>query len=155
MGLTSEILAGNAQLLKSKASKLSIAGIWISIGAIIVATIMTSYLQANEISLESVIEAQKNNASLWLLNTMPFVFGFWGQYVSSMMAFEASAMVVDQTNDLRAQAAAFEKQAMRGTTYDTLTGLPNRILLIDRLEQAINTASFERNAPNNFCSCPF
>ena len=145
MGSTSEILAGNAQLLKSKASKLSIAGIWISIGAIIVATIMTSYLQANEISLESVIEAQKNNASLWLLNTMPFVFGFWGQYVSSMMAFEASAMVVDQTNDLRAQAAAFEKQAMRGTTYDTLTGLPNRILLIDRLEQAINTASLERS----------
>ncbi|TDI73440.1 MAG: EAL domain-containing protein [Betaproteobacteria bacterium] len=62
-----------------------------------------------------------------------------------MIAFEASAMVVDQTNDLRAQAAAFEKQALRGTTYDTLTGLPNRILLVDRLEQAINTASFERS----------
>ncbi len=58
MGSTSEILAGNAKLLKSKVSKLSIVGIWISIGAIIVATIMTSYLQANEISLESVIEAQ-------------------------------------------------------------------------------------------------
>lgn len=145
MGSTNEILSGNAKLLKFRASKLSIVGIWISIGVIIIATITTGYLQANEISLESVIEAQKNNASLWLLNTMPFVFGFWGQYVSSMIAFEASAMVVDQTNDLRAQAAAFEKQALRGTTYDTLTGLPNRILLVDRLEQAINTASFERS----------
>lgn len=145
MGSTNEILSGNAKLLKFRASKLFIVGIWISIGAIIIATITTGYLQANEISLESVIEAQKNNASLWLLNTMPFVFGFWGQYVSSMIAFEASAMVVDQTNDLRAQAAAFEKQALRGTTYDTLTGLPNRILLVDRLEQAINTASFERS----------
>jgi len=145
MGSTNEILTGNAKLLKSRASKLSVVGIWISIGAIIIATIATGYLQANEISLESIIEAQKNNASLWLLNTMPFVFGFWGQYVSSMMAFEASAMVVDQTNDLRVQAAAFEKQALRGTTYDTLTGLPNRILLIDRLEQAINTASLERS----------
>lgn len=145
MGSTNEILSGNAKLLKFRASKLSIVGVWISIGVIIIATITTGYLQANEISLESVIEAQKNNASLWLLNTMPFVFGFWGQYVSSMIAFEASAMVVDQTNDLRAQAAAFEKQALRGTTYDTLTGLPNRILLVDRLEQAINTASFERS----------
>lgn len=145
MGSTNEILSGNAKLLKFRASKLSIVGIWISIGVIIIATITTGYLQANEISLESVIEAQKNNASLWLLNTMPFVFGFWGQYVSSMIAFEASAMVVDQTNDLRAQAAAFEKQALRGTTYDTLTGLPNRILLVDRLEQAINTASLERS----------
>jgi len=78
MGSTNEILSGNAKLLKFRASKLSIVGIWISIGVIIIATITTGYLQANEISLESVIEAQKNNASLWLLNTMPFVFGFWG-----------------------------------------------------------------------------
>ena len=53
--------------------------------------------------------AQRENASLWLLDTMPFVFAFWGQYVSSMMAFEASAMVFDQTSDLRAKATAFEK----------------------------------------------
>jgi hypothetical protein len=51
MGSTNEILAGNAKLLKSRASKLSIVGIWISIGAIIIATITTGYLQANEISL--------------------------------------------------------------------------------------------------------
>ena len=145
MGSTSEILAGNAKFLKSKVSKLSITGIGISISAIIIASILTAYFQANEISLESVFEAQKQNASLWILNTMPFVFAFWGQYVSSMMAFEASAMVVDQTNDLRAQATVFERQAMRGTTYDALTELPNRILLIDRLGQAINTASLERS----------
>ncbi len=145
MGSTSEILAGNAKLLKSKVSKFSITGIGISISAIIIASILTAYFQANEISLESVFEAQKQNASLWILNTMPFVFAFWGQYVSSMMAFEASAMVVDQTNDLRAQATVFERQAMHGTTYDALTELPNRILLIDRLEQAINTASLEKS----------
>ena len=145
MGSTSEILVGNAKLLRSKASKLSIIGIWISVSAIIIASILTGYFQANEISLDSVFEAQKQNVSLWLLDTMPFVFAFWGQYVSSMMAYEASAMVVDQTNDLRAQATAFERQALRGTTYNALTELPNRILLIDRLEQAINTASLEKS----------
>lgn len=145
MGSTSEILVGNAQLLRTKASKLSIVGIGISICAVIIASVITGYLQTNEISLESITEAQKNNASLWLLDTMPFVFAFWGQYVSSMMAFEASAMVFDQTSDLRAQATVFERQAMRGSTHDTLTELPNRILLIDRLEQAISAASLEKS----------
>ncbi len=145
MGTTSGVLAVNAQLLRSKASKLSIVGIGISICAIIIASIATGYIQTNEVSLASIVEAQKKNASLWLLDMMPFVFAFWGQYVSSMMAFEASAMVVDQTSDLRAQATAFERQAMRSTTNDALTDLPNRVLLMDRLGQAIKTASIEKN----------
>lgn len=146
MRSTSEILTGNTQLLKTKASKLSIVGIGISVCAIIVASVATGYLQAGVISLESVIAAQKNNVSLWLLDTMPFVFALWGQYVSSMMAMEASAMVFDQTSDLRAQATVFERQAMKGSTHDTLTELPNRILLIDRLEQVINTSSFDEKS---------
>ena len=145
MGSTSEILVGNAQILKTKASKLSVIGVGISICAIIIASILTAYLRAGEISIESISNAQRHNASLWLLDMMPFVFAFWGQYVSSMMAFEASAMVFDQTSDLRAQAASFERQALRGATHDTLTELPNRILLIDRLEQIISAVSLEKN----------
>lgn len=141
----SEILVGNAQILKTKASKLSVIGVGISICAIIIASILTAYLRAGEISIESISNAQRYNASLWLLDMMPFVFAFWGQYVSSMMAFEASAMVFDQTSDLRAQAASFERQALRGATHDTLTELPNRVLLIDRLEQIISAASLEKN----------
>ena len=145
MGSTSEILVGNAQLLRTKASKLSVIGIGISICSIVIATIVTAYLNTGVINLDSVANAQRENASLWLLDTMPFVFAFWGQYVSSMMAFEASAMVFDQTSDLRAKATAFERQAMRGSTHDTLTELPNRILLIDRLEQSISASSLGKN----------
>jgi len=145
VGSTSEVLVGNAKLLKAKASKLSVIGIGVSICAIIVATILTAYLRAGEISIESISNAQRYNASLWLLDMMPFVFAFWGQYVSSMMAFEASAMVFDQTSNLRAQAAAFERQAMRGSTHDTLTELPNRVLLVDRLEQIISAMSLEKD----------
>ena len=54
MGSTSEILVGNAQLLKTKASKLSIIGIGISICAIVIATIVTAYLHTGEISLDGV-----------------------------------------------------------------------------------------------------
>lgn len=57
-----------------------------------------------------------------------------------MIAYQAGAMVVDQTSELQAQAVALEHQAQLGTTHDPLTNLPNRILLRDRIEQAIVTA---------------
>lgn len=141
---TSQILTRNAQLLKSKASKHSIIGVMIAITAIVTATMILGYLESGELSLESTFAVQQRNISLWILDGMPFIFALWGQYVSSLMAFEASAMVVDQTSDLRAQATALERQAMRSATYDALTDLPNRILLHDRLEQAVYIASRDK-----------
>jgi diguanylate cyclase (GGDEF)-like protein len=81
---------------------------------------------------------------LWLLDGMPFFFAMWGQYVGSVIAYEASALVVDQTSELRAQTTALEQQAMHDVTHDRLTDLPNRVLLRDRLEQALNVAQHDR-----------
>lgn len=141
MARTSQTLSSNASLLKSKASKHAIFGVIIALAAIGVATLGVAFLNGSEISFDAVIRAQKENPTLWLLDAMPFLFAFWGQYVSSLMAFEASAMVIDQTNELRTQTTILEQQAMRSATYDALTELPNRILLRDRLEQAIQLAS--------------
>ncbi len=140
----SQILGRNAQLLRHRASRHSVIGVVIAIAAVLTATMIIAYLESGAISIEGILAAQQKNVSLWILDGIPFAFALWGQYVSSLMAFEASAMVIDQTNDLRAQATAFEKQAMRSATYDALTDLPNRILLHDRLEQAIFTASRAR-----------
>jgi PleD family two-component response regulator len=68
---------------------------------------------------------------------MPFVFAFWGQYVRSIMAYEAGALVMDQTDELRAQTTALEMKAMHDATHDSLTDLPNRTLFRDRLNQAL------------------
>ena len=144
MAQTTQILSGNARLLKAKASKYAVYGVLIALSAIVVATLAISYLQYDEIGLEYVLAIQKSNVALWILDAMPFAFAFWGQYVSSLMAYEAGAMVVDQTNDLRAQTSVLEQQAMHGATHDALTNLPNRILLRDRIEQALNVAMRER-----------
>lgn len=143
MAQTTQIFTTNARLLKAKASKYAIYGVMVAVAAIIIASALLSYLETGGVSVSGIADAQRNNAALWLLDAMPFAFAFWGQYVSSILAYEAGAMVVDQTNELRAQTTALEYQAMHGTTHDALTDLPNRALLHDRLDRSLTAAQNE------------
>ncbi|MCK5193780.1 MAG: GGDEF domain-containing protein, partial [Desulfobulbaceae bacterium] len=140
-----QTLTKNVKLMKSSVTKYAVIGVLIAVFAIIIATLTTCYLDTGKLSLGGIMEAQKSNMTLWVLDAMPFIFAFWGQYVSSIIAYEASAMVIDQTHELRQQTAALEHQVMHDATHDALTDLPNRILLKDRLEQALNNAHRHQN----------
>jgi diguanylate cyclase (GGDEF)-like protein len=136
--------SANVSLLRSKASKFAIYGVLISMGAVITATCLAGYYQMGELSLQSIIVAQKSNIVLWFLDASPFFFAFWGQYVSTILSYEAGAMVLDQTNELRAKTSSLEIKLMHDATHDPLTGLPNRILFHDRLEHALSSVSREK-----------
>lgn len=137
-------LLNNVSTMKSRVTHHAVYGVLIAVSAIILATLLSSQYLYGGISLENIIAAQKHNSTLWILDGMPFVFAFWGQYVSSIMALQASTMVLDQTNELRNQTVALEYQVMHDATHDSLTGLPNRVLLLDRLDQAIHIAFREK-----------
>ena len=130
----------NARLMKSRVTRYSVFGVIIAVAALIIANIISSYFHYGEITLDTLVRAQKENFTLWFLDAMPFVFAFWGQHSSSMMAYEASSMVLDQTAELRDMTVALEHKAAHEATHDSVTDLPNRILLIDRLEQSIHSA---------------
>jgi diguanylate cyclase len=140
---TQQSLGSNISLLRQKASKHSITGVYIATTAILIASVISGYLTSGEISLNAMFNAQRTNMALWFLDAMPFIFAVWGQYVSSMLSNEAGAMVFNQTNDLRKQSALLEKKAAHQATHDSLTGLPNRALFIDRLQQATIAARRE------------
>ncbi|HVC37332.1 MAG TPA: EAL domain-containing protein [Gammaproteobacteria bacterium] len=144
MAAASQILSENARLLKAKASKYSILGVLIAALAVVIATLISAYFNnGNSLSLEAVISAQKTNSVLWVLDLLPFFFAFWGQYTGSIMAYEGGAMVLDQTTELRTQAATLEQQIAYQSTHDSLTGLPNRTLFTDRLEHALQMVRSE------------
>jgi diguanylate cyclase (GGDEF)-like protein len=146
MSSIGQILNDNVRLLKARAGRPAIYGVSIAVAAIVIATALVSLVSHGEISLSGVINAQRTNAALWALDLMPFGFAFWGQYVSAIIAYEAGAMVIDQTQDLRTRTTALEYQAMHDATHDALTDLPNRILLHDRLQQAIHSARRDSRA---------
>ncbi len=71
----------------------------------------------------------------WILYPLSLPSG--GQYSSTVLAYEASAMIMDQTQELRDKADSFEKQARHSITHDLLTDMPNKELFYDRVEQLI------------------
>jgi diguanylate cyclase (GGDEF)-like protein len=137
-------IGSNAKLLQSKASKHAVTGAVIAGFATVIATVLSSYFNEGGISLEAMVASQKHNMVLWVLDAMPFIFPLWGQYVGSILSYEASAMVLDQTNELRSYAIALEQKANHDSTHDSLTNLPNRTLFLDRLQQALNLAVREK-----------
>ncbi|MCK5091813.1 MAG: bifunctional diguanylate cyclase/phosphodiesterase [Gammaproteobacteria bacterium] len=141
---TSQLLTENVRLLKARANKFAVYGVIVAVIAVILATLLVSYNQFHEYSYEAFIEAQKTNPVLWVLDGMPYIFAFWGQHSSSIMAYEAGALIVDQTNELRAHTTTLEQKAAHEATHDALTDLPNRILLGDRVQQAIHTAQRDK-----------
>ena len=134
------LLGDNVKILKSEASKTAYQGVLIAVAAIIIATSMASFFSTGALSLEGIVAAQKTNAALWILNCIPFVFGFWGQYSSTMLVYQAGAMIFDQTQELRNKADNLEKQADYDSTHDPVTDMPNRALFYDRVEQSIFSA---------------
>ena len=140
-----QILQENVRLLRSKASKQAIIGTIIASVTVVVATLLSAYFSNHyALTLASIIHAQATNPVLWLLDATPFIFGFWGQYTSTVIAYEAGAMVMDQTSDLRTRTVALENRISHESTHDQLTDLPNRVLFVDRLEQALQLANTEK-----------
>ncbi|WP_415878353.1 putative bifunctional diguanylate cyclase/phosphodiesterase [Methylomonas sp. TEB] len=134
------ILNENVRVLKSEVSKTTYQGVAIAIASILSALLALSYYYVGEISLNGIIKAQTENYGLWMLEALPFIFGFWGQYSSSVIAYQAGAMILDQTQELRSRAESLEKQVSYSTTHDSVTDLPNRVLFYDRVEQAMLAA---------------
>ena len=138
------VINNNMSILRQKASRHSIIGAVIAVSAIFIATVISGYSLTGSISLEAFMTAQKSNVVLWFLDAMPFVFAIWGQYVSTMISSEAKTFVMEQTQELQKQSELLEQKAAFESTHDSLTGLPNRTLFLDRLEQAAGAAKREK-----------
>ena len=123
--------------VKSQVTRYSTLGIAISACAVFIATLITSYIQTGSMSIANLLSAQRTNPALWILDTIPFALIFMGKYVNALMACSVNSLFHKHSADMQRKTEAIESQAMHDATHDSLTGLPNRLLFRDRLEQAL------------------
>jgi signal transduction histidine kinase/CheY-like chemotaxis protein/HPt (histidine-containing phosphotransfer) domain-containing protein len=88
-------------LLREKASKYALYGVYIASASVVIATLLVSYFMLDAITIEGIILAQTSNIALWTVDAMPFLFAVWGQYASHRMAREADNLVQTKTQSLR------------------------------------------------------
>jgi diguanylate cyclase (GGDEF)-like protein len=110
--VASNLFSDNVKILKSEVSKTAYQGVVIALGSILIATGLVSWFTTGAISIEGVWSAQRNNVALWILDSIPFVFGIWGQYSSSIIAYQAGLIIMDKTEELRNKAANLEGQTV-------------------------------------------
>lgn len=88
-------------LLRERASKYAVYGVYIATLSVVVATLLVSYVMTDAITIDGIILAQTTNIALWTVDAMPFLFAMWGQYASYRMAHDADEFVQSRTQVLR------------------------------------------------------
>lgn len=126
-------------ILKAKVTRHAVWGVLVAMSAVVIATIFSVYIPHGELTFNGIIQAQRENVALWLLDAMPFFFAYWGQYVGTDVAHNADAIVINQTRVLREYAQALESQATRDALHDSLTGLPARAHIRHQIAQSIHS----------------
>jgi len=141
----SDELKFKKSILNAEVTKQSINGLIISFAAIILGTILTSILKYNEITIKSLVYAQKSNPVLWIMDLMPPIFAVWGQLSGRRILFKLGTLTISQTKKEKEKTRDLIDKAMRDVIRDPLTGLPNRVLFKDHLEYALKIAGRDKS----------
>lgn len=127
-------------LLKSKANIYAFGGILIAVCTTVAATLLVAYLYSSSVTLGTLITVQRTNPALWLLDCLPFVFALWGQYSGTLIAYQAGAMVMDETQNLSTQVSALRYQLENAEKRYGLPGLAEESAWPTLASQALNKA---------------
>ncbi|PPE71898.1 hypothetical protein C3942_21025 [Solimonas fluminis] len=132
-----EGLNAAAGLLRSKTNRYAWYGLGIALLAIAAATLLAARAAYGGITWEQLLRAHAENPALWLLDAMPLLFLVWGQYIGTVLSYQASAMLIDETTALREQTTILQHELERSPVEGHTLGLPNRHAFISLIGRAL------------------
>ncbi|HEX4873063.1 MAG TPA: EAL domain-containing protein [Nevskiaceae bacterium] len=138
MGEQLQTLDSTAAFLRGRANRHAWLGLIFAIAVLVLATLLVClYNENGRLSLDGLIRAQAGNPALWALDLMPLLFMIWGQYVGAVMAYQAGALVQDETRALREQATILQYRLGREAAAGETFGLPNRQAMLSELDRIV------------------
>ncbi len=132
-----EHLSLNSPVLKGHVNKYAMLGLAISIGSIIMASLLVAYQITGTISISGILLAQTSNPAIWALDISPLMFAYWGQSFVYELANKAELIIEDRTREFALKSDDLEVKLKYESNHDGLTNLPNSRLLVQRIQQAI------------------
>lgn len=126
-----------AGFLRAKANRQAWTGLWIALAALCAAMVLSSYLQFDSLTIDTLQAIQQNNPAIWLLDAMPFLFLAWGQHIGTVISFQAGAIIADETRELREKNSKLEYELEHSGAQRQLTDLPNQWIFASRLSRVI------------------
>lgn len=126
-----------AGFLRAKANRHAWTGLWIALAALCLAMALSSVLQFDALTIDTLQAIQQNNPAIWLLDAMPFLFLAWGQYIGTVISFQAGAIIADETRELREKNSKLEFELEHSGAQRQLTDLPNQWIFASRLSRVI------------------
>lgn len=141
-----QTLDATARLLRGRANRYAWVGLGIASAAIVAASLLVCRYTSGEVSWDGLVSAQQSNPALWLLDLMPIVFLLWGQYIGSVMSYQAGALVLDETRELRQEAERLQYELGRAPVLGQNIGLPNRHALIAAIDRQLSRRQQQSDA---------
>lgn len=123
--------------MRSKTNRYAWYGLGVAVLAIGAASILAARAAYGDATWELLLKAHSENPALWLLDLMPLIFLVWGQYIGTVMSYQASAMLIDETAALREQTTILQHELERSPVEGHTLGLPNRHAFIALIGRAL------------------
>lgn len=127
-----------AGFLRARANRHAWFGLLLALGTLLIATLLAALVEHGDITIAGLLEVQQSNPALWFLDFMPLLFLIWGQYVGTVMSYQAGAMVLDETRALREQASLLEYRLGQAETPGQQLQLPGRHAFEAELNKAVS-----------------
>lgn len=132
-----EGLNAAAGLLRSRTNRYAWYGLGVAILAILAATVLAARAAHGDTEWASLMRVHAENPALWLLDIMPLAFLIWGQYIGTILSYQAGAMLIDETSALREQTTILQHELERSPVEGHTLGLPNRHAFISLIGRAL------------------
>lgn len=134
---TKPSLSTSYEVLKSDVNRYALIGLIIAISSIILATALVSYQLTGSISLHGLYLAQTTNPAIWALDLTPLIFAYWGQSFLFSLSNKAADLLDSKELELKMKTTDLELKYQYEFNHDSLTQLPNRMMMLDKTEQSL------------------